>query len=344
MNNITKKIISALKVFARDPLFLRHWEEEWYSHPPKDNQLSVRVVGRNKRGYIYNGDSFMFVEDIHTGIMPFMLYRGEREKYPARIEPVSLEKQRIIANGILGRSYPRMLNDSLCDFVREATHVLSYDGVAYYEIIYSKKENGTIESFNLKLLQPFYLYKFFGSYYQFVPWWEAKESHIKVQIIKIPAEKIMRINFPKQYGGRKMIQKILKRLWQLSRELIPKFQMEAMEKNKNIGFDLKQFSKSKYLEVAEITKKFGWNQRQRSGDYITEYYSMLRFLRTKKMEATLRQEIILSLNKTLNGSLLNMGAKVIMDNLPTAEDVEKQEKILSEGNVAFMDIFNAFNI
>lgn len=345
MNKLIIKISTALKSFLKDPLFLRYWEEEWYSRPNEDNQLSVRIIGRNKRGrYTYNGDSFMFVEDMYSGIMPFMIYRGEREKYPTRVEPASREKQHIIADGISGRSYPRLLGDALCDFVRTATHVLSYDGVVFYEIIYKKNEAGNIESFDLELLQPFYLFKFFGNYYQYVPWWEAKESHIKVQIVKIPAEKILRIDFPKQFGGRRKIHKTLKRLWQLSRELIPKFQIEATGENKNIGFDLKEFSKSKYLEVAEITKNFGWNQRQFSDDYITEYYSMLRFLREKRVEATIRKEIISGLNKALNGSLLKLGVDIVIENLFTLDDVEKQEKKLKDGNVAFMDIFNAFKM
>ncbi len=171
-----------------------------------------------------------------------------------------------------------------------------------------------------------------------------KKSHIRVQIIKIPAEKILRIDFPEQLGGERKIKQVLERLWQLSKELIPKFQMNAMKKNKDIGFDLKEFSKVKYLEIAELTKNFGWNQRQRSCDYTTEYYSMLRFLRGKKVEAIIREEIISSLNQALNGSLLNLGVSVIMENLFSVEDVKKQEKILKDGNVTFMDIFNALKV
>lgn len=345
MNNFFIKIKESLKSFWKDPLFLKRWEEEWYSRPRNDNRLSVRITARNRRQlYPYYGDSHMFVEDMYTGIMPFMLYRGEREKYPTRVEPSSSEKQRVIADGISGRGHHIFLADALCDFVRTTTHVLFQDGVAFYEIVYKRNEAGAIESFELELLQPFYLFRLFRNYYQFVPWWEAKESHIKVQIIKIPAEKILRIDFPKQLGGKRKTNQVLERLWQLSKELIPKFQMNAMEKNKDIGFDLKEFSKAKYLEIAELTKNFGWNQRQRSDDYITEYYSMLRFLRGKKVEAIIRKEIISSLNKALNGSLLNLGVSIIMENLFSVEDVKKQEKILKDGNVTFMDIFNALKI
>jgi hypothetical protein len=236
------------------------------------------------------------------------------------------------------------LEDALCEFVRTTAHVLFSDGVVFYEILYKKNKAGEIESFELELLQPFYLFRFWKNYYQIVPWWEAKESRIRAQIIKIPAEKILRIDFPKQYGGKRKIINVLKRLWQLSKELIPKFQMDAMGENLNIGFDLKEFSKIKYLEVAEITKRIGWNQRQRSDDYITEYYSMLRFLREKKLVVTIRNKIISKLNETLNSSPLDLGAVVVIENLFSVGDVEKQEKLLEAGNVTFMDIINSFKI
>ncbi len=346
MNNFIKKSKAALRAFIKDPLFLRRWEEPWYAQRKNDNQLSVRISGRHRRkSYPHRGDSHMFIEDMYTGIMPFMIYRGEREKYPARIDPATTpQKQRLIAEGISQHDHTNLLEDAICEFIRTTAHVLFSDGVAFYEIVYKKNESGEIEGFDFVLLQPFYLFRFWKNYYQVVPWWEAKESRIRVQITKIPAEKVLRIDFPKQYGGKRKIDSVLKRLWQLSKELIPDFHMKAMEKNENIGFDLDEFNRAKYLEAAKLTKAFGWNQRQRSEGYITEYYSMLRFLREKKLEATMREHIITELNTALNRQPLNLGARIVIDNLFTVEDVAKQKKLLKRGDVAFMDIFNAVKL
>lgn len=346
MNNFIKKIKESTKSFLKDPLFLRRWEEPWHSQRRNDNQLSVRISGRHRRkAYPYHGDSYVFVQDMYKGIMPFMIYRGEREKYPARFEPTTTpERQRIIVEGVSNRDHTHFLEDAICEFVRTTANVLFSDGVAYYEIVYQKNETGEIESFGLELLQPFYLFRLLKNYYQIIPWWEAKESRIRAQVIKIPADKILRIDFPKQYGGKRRLLSLLKRLYQLSKELIPKFQMDAMGKNENIGFDLDEFSRAKYLEVAKLTKKFGWNQRQRSDKYITEYYMMLRFLREKKLEAFLREHIIGELNKALNCSPLNLGVKVVMENLFSVRNVVEQERLLRQGDVAFMDIFNILKL
>ncbi len=343
MNNFIKKYGKVFRSFLKDPLFLRYWEESWSSYRQDDNRLSVRISGRQRiKVYPYHGDSFMFVEDMYVGIMPFMVYSGEREKYPANIEPATTpQRQRLITDGISQHDHTFHLEDAICEFVRTTAHTLFSNGVAFYEIIYKKDNSGNIDSFDFELLQPFYLFRFWKNYYQIVPWWEAKESHIRVQIIKIPAEKILHIDFPKQYGGKRKIYSLLKCLYRLSKELIPKFQMDLIGKNKNIGFNINEFSKLKYLEIARITKKFGWNQRQRSGDYITEYYSMERFLREKKLEAILRNHIFAKLNEALNRSPLSLNAKISMDNLFSVEDVEHQEKMLKEGNINFMDIINS---
>lgn len=344
-NNIINNIMNLLKSFWKDPLFLRHWEDPFYTRRRNDNQLSVRVVGPNRgRSDYYNGGSIMFIEDMFTGIMPYMLSRGEREKYPARIEPAAPEKESMLADGISGRGPRSHLADALCDFVRNTAQVLFSDGVVTYEIVFKKNESRAIEELKFELLQSLYLFRFFKSYYQVVPWWVAKASHVKVQIVRIPAEKILQINFPNRFGRKRKIIKVLKRLWQLSKELIPKFQMESMERNIDIGFDLKEYSLAKYLEIAILTKEFGWNQRQHSSDYISEYYSMLRFLREKKLEAVIREEIISGLNRAINGSLLNFGVSVIMENLFSVSDVEAQEKILRKGDTKFIDIFDALKI
>jgi len=346
MNNFIKKSKEIITSFLRDPLFLRRWEDRWHSRPRNNNQLSIDVRSwRKRKPYSYRGDGHMFVEDMYTGLMPFMHYRGEREKYPVKVEPqISREQERMLAQALSGREHAFFLGDGICEFVRDTAHSLFIDGLVFYEIILQRNSDGNVESFSLHHIPPFRFFKFLNNYYQFVLWDDAKDSRIRVQIAKIPAKNILRIDFPKDYGGKRRLFNVLKRMWWLSQEITPKFQMEAMEKNKDIGFKLEDYVKTKYLEIAKLVKGFGWNQRQRSDNYITEYYSMLRFLREKKLEAAIRELIIAKLNEILNQDPLNLGIKVTMDNLFAPGDVDRQKELLEKGEVKFMDIFNALKI
>ena len=337
-----KKLKGSLGTFLKDPLFLRHWERDYDYGRRYENRLSIRTLGqRGRTPYPYHGDSFMFVEDMYLGVTPLS---SERNRYPTSLDPPSPAKETLIAEGISGRGYRHSLADGLFDFVRMATMTLFQEGVALYEIVYKKNTVGEIESFSLEWIQPFYLFKFFKNYYQFISWREARESHLRVQIIKIPEDKVLRIDFPNKFGGRRKIRHVLKRLYRLSKDIMPKFYMDAMEKNEDIGFDFNEFVRAKYLEVARLTNHFGWNQRKLSGNDVTEYYSMVRYLREKRVQITIRDEVVSRLNEILGGPVLNMGVKIITENFLTIADVERQEKSLQDGDVAFVDIFNATKI
>lgn len=348
MKKYFKKIKDAVWGYLKDPLLLRKWDQpDYYRYRGRgdsDNQLSFRSSRNRRHRYHYYGTSSMFIEDMFSGIMPFMIYSGVKEKYPAKVEPVAPDKEAIIAQGLSGRRHRTALGEGLCDFVRDTAHVLFQDGVAIYEIIYKKNESGEIESCSFELMDPYGLYRFLGNYYQFVSWIDAKASHTKVRIIKIPKEKVLRIEFPKELGGRRRINKILKRSWKLGQEIIPKFQMDAVEKQENVGFDLKGYMEAKYLEIATLTKELGWNQRQLSTNHITEYYALLRLLRQKKAEAIVREIIFTKLNEVLNGPVLNFGTQVSMDNLFTIASIDERIKRLKEGNTTFMDLFTDTNL
>jgi len=348
MNKYFEKIKDAMLAYVKDPFFLKKWEDpDYYMVRGRnaDNQLSMRTMRNRRKSYHYYGTSSMFIEDMFTGIMPFMLYTGVREKHPVTVTPsISRQKELVVAGGISSRGYPTFLGDALCDFIRDAAHILFQDGIVIYEIIYKKNKAGEIESFSFEHIEPFGLFKFLGNYYQFISWLDAKASHTKVQIIKIPKEKILRIDFPKQLGGRRKINKILKRSGDLGKELFPDFQMKAMEKQENTGFNSNDYSETKYLEIANLTKELGWNQRQLSTNHITEYYALLRTLRQKKVEALVRETIFTKLNEALNGSCLNFGIQVSMDNLFSVADIETRLKTLQKGNVTFMDLFNDTNL
>jgi hypothetical protein len=341
MSNYIQKIKKIAQEFFKDPLFLKRWEMPYYRAKDRtDNQLSVRVGYSGGRYYHYYGAGFDFVQHMYTGIVPFAHMSGQREKYPTKIEPNVPEKADLIAAAIADRGYGIFLADALYDFIRNTSHTLFTYGVALFEVVYEKDENGNITSFKFTHLGHSFVYRFFGDYYQIVPWWVAKRNHVKVQIVKIPAEKILKIKFPKKLGGHRKLKKTLKRLWKLSNELIPKFQMNAMEENKDIGFNLESYSKAKYLETAKQTSVFGWNQGQTS-NYVTEYYWLLRYLREVKAQAIVRAEILSTLNNFLNEPLLKLGVTVSVENLLTVESIEEQERLMKAGNVNFGDIHKA---
>jgi len=345
LNKISKFWKESILPFLRDPLFLSRWILP-YRRENESNRISVRVGSGGYRwiGHDYRGDIFMFVQDMYQDIMPFTHVRGKESQFVVRTEPESYALADIIAKALSQSGYRHSLSEALCEFIRKTTHSLFIYGRAAYEIVYERDAKGRITSFEFMDICPLSLKRIFGSYFQIIPWWIAKHSHVKVGIKRIPNHKMLFIEFPKELGGRRTLKKILKRLSVLGREIIPGFQMEAMKTHQNIGFDIEEYTRTKYLEKAQLTKHLGWHQRKIPDDEILEYYSLYRHLRFSLSQAIIREHILDLINKALNGKVLNLGVKVVMQGIPTAEQIKAEFKTLRDGNLEFVKLYERTNI
>lgn len=328
----------------KDPFFCSRWDIYGDYRGKKDNQITVRsgMCGKVSE-YTYKGHVSMAIEDIYAGIMPFFHARPKNENFKVYLTVQNEALERIIANGLSQRSYGNsFLNEALSDFIGDAVHWLSSYGSVLYEIVYSKDDKENITSFDLVSVSNSNIFKVFNSYYQVIPWWTAKKNRIKAQIVKIPRNKIFRINFPRELGGKRKLIKTWKRLWQLSKVLIPDFVMQAMKENKDIGYNSTEYHNSKDLEIAKITSHLGWNIRGGLNKLTLEYYTWHVYLKSEKTKAILRRHILDSVNKILNGEVLDLKTEIKMEGLPDEEFVENKKNELLKGDVAFGGIFNSF--
>lgn len=281
------KIFSKIKNFLKDPLFLRKWEAPC-SYNIQWNGLALRVIGNGgDRKDNYSPDYIVFVQDMYTNLMPYQ----DKGEHSIEILPKAESKEKLIASGISGGTYSMSLYDSVSEFIRTTAQSLFQNGVVFYEIVYKVNTSNEIEDFGLVFLESRYLFKFLSNYYQIIPWWVARRSRIRAGIVKIPCSKILRVDMPKQLGGAKKLKKILKRLVKMGKEIYPQFNFKALEKNENIGFDFNEYLRFKFLEKVQLTKLFGWNQREKD-DFLTEYHFMTNYIRHKRAQLLVRNTII----------------------------------------------------
>jgi len=346
LNNFTRALKKRVDVFLQDPLCLSRWVPPYLGRN-RDNQISVRVGNEGYRWVIdrYHGDVFMFIEDMHQGIMPFMHLRSEdKTLFRARLEPENAAAQELIVAAMNhgGRRYD--LADALCEFIRTSTQELFFYGRVIHEIVYETDANGMIMNFAFVSVNPLSIRSVLGPYYQVIPWKVGKRSYVRVGVKRIPKEKLQVIEFPVALGGRRTLKRVLSRLSSLSAEPIPEFQMEAMRSNQDIGFDLNQYVRAKYLEKAQLTRQFGWDQRKRRDQEITEYYSVYRHLCFALSQAIIREHILGAINRTLSGPLLNIRSQIIMEGLPTSDQIKTEFRALNEGGLEFVTLFKRTSI
>jgi len=325
--------------FLKDPLFLSKWEEE-YSRSREDSGRITSWVNGGYRTLIgkdkYQGDLFMFVEDMHLRSIPFSRY--DDINFTANITPENSELEQVVANSISNKDFHHGLTESLEEFIRDGSQMLFSHAELFYEIECDHDEEGKITKLNFHFIWSLTMKKIFGTYFQIIPWSAAKHARVKAGIRYVPREKILHITPPKGLGGKRRLKRIIRRLASLSSVVMPDFQMKAMEKNESVGFDIDVYTKRKYMEKAILTKPYGWNQRQYQDNNILEYYSMHRYLTQAMAMAAVRKHIVDKLNEALNGSYINAGASIVLEGLPTKESLLGEYEKLTKGNLKFVDL------
>jgi hypothetical protein len=325
--------------FLRDPLHLKKWMFPYFE-ADTPNRISARL---GSGGYRWVGqeprlDVHMFVQDMYSGIMPFTHIVGQGREFVARLESSDPQLTQLVAQGLTHRGYRNNLADSLTDFVRTCAQSLFVYGKCIYEIVIARDEVGKIAHLEFANVYPLSMVRLVGHYYQLIPWWVAKHSHVKVGIRRIPKDKILHIEFPRELGGRRKLKHIIRRLSSLSGETIPSFQMKALENYENTGFDLNKYTSTKYLEKAQLTKSLGWNQRGALENNILEYYSMYRRLNFSLSQAIIREHILDRLNQALIGSLLDLNTRIVVTGIPKSDDIRREFERLASGNLSFADL------
>lgn len=326
----------AVRVF-RKSLFLDHWYLDYLSPERHNCGNLLRFHYNRNRRFKYNpytGYNFMLVEDIHTGIVPTRIYASKKEKYGVALEPESYDVSELITDGLGERSYD--LADAVFHFISTSAHILAYSGEIVYEIVQEKDEEGKTTSLSFEEKQTDYLFKFLGHYYQVIPWWVAKEIKSRVQVRKVPADGILHIKLPSSFTPKISWMKIKKRLHLLNNTM-PQFCMDSMEESLPLVGDLKEYYLNKYLEIASLTKKFGWNQRKYTDEYVTEFYLIKRQLRQMRSYIVLRNHIVSALNQSLS-DLLGVKYQLKLINLLEEKDIDAMEQELQNGDLKFSDL------
>lgn len=327
----------------RDPLFLNKWVDPYYEREDQ-KRISARLNNRGFKwvGYNYHGKLFMFLEDMHLGIMPYSLTRSTGQ-FSVNLVPSDSQLENVLAEALDHKGYRHRLSEAVCEFIRNATYSIFMYGQVVYEIVYEKDSSGNLIRLEFLDIHPLSIKRIFGSYYQFIPWWVAKGSGVRAGIKKIPREKIMFIKFPRELGGRRKLVHILKTLSSLDKAIVPEFYMKAFAGNENIGFDFNEYVRAKYLESAKVTRNVGWNQRKFRDTEILEYYSMYRHLRFAFSQALIREHLLKSVNQVLNSQPLNLSVQIVIEGVPKSSEIMKEFNRLQAGDLSFTDLMKRTN-
>lgn len=308
---------------------------------PHSSQVSVRYYVAEEqasegRDYFRQMYPRMFIEDVTIGLMPIG-GRSERREFGACLLPRGQAAERVVAEA-LGRSHARDLGPALCDFVHDCGRIVMAYGRAVYEIVYLSEAAGAAPSaFRLESIRSGTVARKGDGFIQRIPASVADEQGVPEEL-PLPSDRLL-IFEPKVYADRK-VRRVLELLGILSARPIPNFVLDERMQGQ---CDFSVYQRSLKQAIAAATQAVGWNARGLLTDDLLEHYWMQRQLVFEEFKIQLRDEILASLGKGLEGvgRVMGFSGQLEISGLPSAADVTRARTALMEGEGSFKDIMGS---
>jgi hypothetical protein len=271
------------------------------------------------------GSSFMFVQDVSLGIAP---YRRSHEGMELRVDCIEEDKARLMkVLSSLGRYERYNLNGAVEGAIQEiATHV-SWSGKAFYEIV----RTGT----NAVVLLNFTSERLFDCYFflvQVVPR-KDRELYDNRRFVFLRKRRVWAVSIPAELGGSREYSRILRRLARYGL-VAPRFwQSDPTKDWLGVSYNVTEYHRNKAIYETWSTNRWGWNRRDGSQNYWTEYMYFHRSLAFRKSQAVLREHIVQQLNSLFG--FLGIRATISLSGKLNSKELAEVATELRDGRINF---------
>lgn len=287
----------------------------------------------------------MFEEDIHLGIMPIGA-QSSRPDFKISIAPSSAEMEELITQGLpTFHGEAHSLADAVCSFVDDTAHMMGHYGRVYYEIVYTGENLERPTAFSLQQIQTRTIHSLWGLHWQYIPRKTRRdEGRCVPTIIRLPRRNLMTLYFPATLGGKREHHRLMRGLKYLDKSSVPKFFMDDMKRlQQTPSYDFTVHRNSMDTYLGKTTRLVGWNARSMTDDICLEYYRLHRYIKFERTKALLREHILDSLNATISyiGKKMGFKAQIQVQGLPSSRDLYALMNRLKNGDIPFLEIFNA---
>lgn len=277
----------------------------------------------------------MFVEDIHLGIMPIS---HEARKQRLKAELVGQDESRAIAEQLLAdaaRYERRELPEIVCDAIDNIAQGLAWEGRACYEILRDPQGTPNLHGFTSRSL-----FRLGRKYVQVVP--RADRAFWQKSCVVLPSSDVWCVEIPPVLGGSRGHRKLIRRLRSF-RHLGPDFWARDLEHGTpDRSFPIMEYVKRAEIYSRQVTRDWGWNGRDWSQKWYTEYFAFQRLIRFRRAQAILREHIIDEFNALL--TRLSIGCQLRIGGIPRTPEIESVGQGLADGLLSFAEVSERLNM
>lgn len=314
--------------------------QESVSYIP-DDLLQNRTGVTNRAEYYDKFYPHMFIEDVKLRIMPIG-GRVSKKEFNISLDPPDPKLQQIIEKALSPDRYHHDFAGIICDFVADcAVHLLIYETVTYEIVYLSEPKKGKTVGFELVQINPYTLVRRGNSLLQFLPNQHDKQLS-KRRCIELKPERILTFKLPVNIQGK--MDQIMESMRILNLTSPDFFMKELATGFRKTPYDVAKHYHLRNVALAKITKDFGWGARNSFEKETLEYYLLYRYLKFEKFRIELRNIILNTLNAGLElaGNQAGFNTKILVNGLPTLDDVQTAFNHLTKGDTPFREILEPF--
>ena len=295
--------------------------------PKNSKELPRRKTLRYSASSLPDALSFnvhMFTQDIQTGIL-----LRSMDSTDVSIKFAGEDEECRRANDIcalLGEARHRSA-ETIEAAIQEVVLHLAFRGRALFELV-RDSDNNVVKVTSFPAERTWFLY---GLCLQVAPF----NSDLETKYAILRSADVWRIEMPHQRGGYRGHRRLLAKIsaWP---SLGPKFQEEDLKDGKwPKDFSVGDYRRAYEVQRYRATRKWGWNGRDWSSQYITEYYQFYRLLTFRWSIEVLRRHVVNELNTLL--SRLGIGASIVLEGLPTPDEILDARDRMQRGEIDFAE-------
>jgi hypothetical protein len=252
----------------------------------------------------------MFIEDIYSGILGYRLSDDEEQGRRIRVdggEEAVGGVESICASLARGSTYS--INRTIESAIESIALHLAWHGKAVYEIC-----GGEGKERSLMSVPPYRLFRVPRAFVQLIPAADRRWSQGRTYTY-LPTRLAWVVRMPRSLGGATVYRRLLNQLNEFS-ATGPEFWARDLEAGKlSAEFSFTDYNRAQTASIARITRRWGWNRRDTSSNFDTEFFYFLRSLRFRQAQAVLRDHIVAEINALL--SRLEINAHIELDGYPS---------------------------
>jgi hypothetical protein len=279
----------------------------------------------------------MFVQDIHAMVMPHKRV-SERE---IRIEMDGSDdgKDRaLLLLASMANSEHYHEEDAITDVVETIAQYLATFGEVVFEVI--RSENG--EAVEVSAFAPDSVYSAAVGWVQWIPPREREHLKEPKRFLFFQHSEVFAILLPRSLGGPRAHKRTLRKLARFE-SIGPRFLQDDIAEGKwQAGVEIADYHRKKRIFDYILTNKWGWNRRDSSLQYMTEFYQIWRWVRFQSALATLREHIVQRLNDFFVAE--NIEARITLAGIPTQSDMTSCKSRFLKGEMGIKDVYNMLRL